>query len=74
MPKKNSLKPKQNKKKIVITKFKSGLLTLKKILKQLWPNSIKKANRTSIKKNGGKTINTKIPSLNLSRPLSSKSF
>jgi hypothetical protein len=74
MPKRNSFRPKPNKKKIVITKFKSGLLKFRKILKRQWQNSTKKPNRTSMRKNGGKTIKLKIPNQNLSKLLSSKSF
>lgn len=67
MQKNNFLKPKVVKKKTETIKSRNGSLIYKKILKPVKPNLMKKANKLLMKKIGGKTMRSKIQSLNLWR-------
>ena len=65
MQKKNCLKPKFVKNKTETMRFKNGWPKFKKILKPVKLSLMKKVNKTSIKKIGGKIINLKIQNLSL---------
>ena len=65
MPKRNNLKPKLSKKKTAMLKYKNGLSIYKKISRLPKLNLMKKDNRPSRKKTGGKLTKLKLQSHSL---------